>query len=54
MKVVFVALDAGNIHLNLDDAGIDAIHRGAESLIKHAEVLESDAATITYPLGKSL
>src|SRR5712692_11992187 len=33
VEVIFGSLDAGNINLNLNDAGIDAIHRRAQSLI---------------------
>ncbi len=35
MKVVLVSLDAGAVDLDLDDIGIDAIDRGAESFIEH-------------------
>ena len=35
MKVVFVTLNAGNINLDFNDAGINAIDGGAESLVEH-------------------
>jgi hypothetical protein len=38
VKVVLVSLDAGDIHLDLNDAGVDAINRGAESFIKHGPI----------------
>jgi hypothetical protein len=38
MKVIFIGLDAGDVHLNLNDGGVDAIHRCPQGLIKH-EVL---------------
>jgi hypothetical protein len=38
MKIIFIGLDAGDVHLNLNDAGIDAIHRCAQGLIKHEGV----------------
>ena len=31
VKVIFVGADAGDVNLNLDDIGINAIHRGAQS-----------------------
>jgi hypothetical protein len=33
--MIFVTLDAGDIDLDFDDIGIDAIHSGAEGLIEH-------------------
>jgi len=35
VKVVLVALDAGNVHLDFNDAGVNAVHGGAEGLVKH-------------------
>jgi hypothetical protein len=35
MKIIFIGLDAGDVHLNLNDAGINAIHRCAQGLIEH-------------------
>jgi len=35
VEVIFLGLDAGDVHFNLNDAGIDAIHRCAQSLIEH-------------------
>jgi hypothetical protein len=40
VKKIFIGLDAGNVNLNLDDAGIDAIHRCAQGFIEH-EVVRS-------------
>jgi hypothetical protein len=37
MKMVLVALDSRNIHLNLNNAGINPIDGGAESLIEHKD-----------------
>jgi hypothetical protein len=38
MKVILIGLDAGDVHLNLNDAGIDAIDRCAQGLIEHEVV----------------
>jgi hypothetical protein len=35
VKVVLVALNARNVHLNLNDAGINAVHRRAKSFVEH-------------------
>ena len=38
VEVIFIGLDAGDVDLDLNDAGIDAIHRGARGLIEHEVV----------------
>jgi hypothetical protein len=38
VEIVFAGLDAGNVDLNLNDAGIDAIHGCAQGLIEHEVV----------------
>lgn len=35
VEVVLIALDAGAVDLDLDDVGIDAVTRGAESFVEH-------------------
>src|ERR1035441_5722884 len=35
VEVVLIALDAGAVHLDLDDVGIDAVNGGAESFVEH-------------------
>ena len=35
VKLVLVALDAGNVYLDFNDAGIDTVHRGTGGLVKH-------------------
>ena len=37
MKMVFVALDTGDIHLDFDDASINAINGGAEGSVEHRQ-----------------
>jgi hypothetical protein len=46
--MVLVALDAGNIHLDFDDAGIDTIHSGAKSFVKHKRRDTFRAFTLAY------
>ncbi len=36
VKCVLVGLDGRDIDLNLDEAGVDAVDRGAKSLVEHA------------------
>jgi hypothetical protein len=38
MKIIFIGLDAGDVHINLNDAGINAIHRCAQGLMEHEGV----------------
>jgi len=38
VEVILVGLDAGAIDFHLNDIGVDAIDRGAESLVKHRGV----------------
>jgi hypothetical protein len=33
--VVFISLDAGDVDLNFDDAGVDTVNGGAEGLVEH-------------------
>jgi len=35
--MVLVALNPRDVHLNFNDAGVDAIHGGAEGLVEHRE-----------------
>src|SRR5439155_20721415 len=37
VEMVLVALDAGDVHLNFNNAGINAIHGGAEGLVEHTD-----------------
>ena len=38
VEVVFLHLNAGNIYLDFDDAGINAIDGGAECFVKHGRL----------------
>jgi hypothetical protein len=35
VEVLLAGLDAGDIHLNLDDVGVNAINRRAKGLVEH-------------------
>jgi hypothetical protein len=35
VKVVFIGLDAGDVDLNFDDAGVDTVNGGTEGLVEH-------------------
>jgi len=49
MEIIFIGLDARDVHLNLDDAGIYAIHRCAQSLIEHeAERSQTDGSSPSH------
>jgi hypothetical protein len=49
VEVIFIGLDAGDVHLNLDDAGVNAIHRCAQGLIKHEVVCsQTDRSTPSH------
>jgi hypothetical protein len=38
VEMIFIGLDARDINLNLNDAGVNAIHRCAQGLIEHEVV----------------
>jgi hypothetical protein len=33
--MIFVTLDAGDVHLNFNDAGVNTVNGGAESFVEH-------------------
>jgi hypothetical protein len=37
VKVVFLHLDAGDIHFHFDDVGVNAVNGGTQGLIEHRE-----------------
>jgi hypothetical protein len=41
VKVVLIALDPGAVDFHLNDVGIDAVDRGAESFVEHGVLMAS-------------
>ena len=35
MEMIFVALNAGDVHLHFDNAGVNTVYGGAESFVEH-------------------
>jgi hypothetical protein len=54
VKVVFVALDAGDVHFHFDNAGVDAVNGGAESFVKHPGGIAGEGnPALTYLVGRA-
>src|SRR5882672_3131532 len=48
MKRIFIGLDVGDVHLNLNDAGINAKHRCAQGLIEHEGALAAEPLSSSH------
>src|SRR5580698_1366039 len=48
VEMILHQLDTGDVHLDFNDAGVDAEHRGAHGFVKHSVISSRNVTTASY------